>query len=83
MTKVTCQMSLSLDGFSDDVVVTRSQMAGAGGPGFQPISMAFLPDNRMLLLSKTGQLRLVDPESGANAVLMNLSNINNGFANCE
>ena len=48
-------------------MITRADMAGAGGSGFQPISMAFLPDNRMLLLSKTGQIRIVDPESGANA----------------
>ena len=69
---------LSLDGFSDELVITRADMAGAGGSSFQPISMAFLPDNRMLLLSKTGQIRIVDPESGANSVLMNLPNINSG-----
>ena len=69
---------LSLDGFSDELVISRADMGGAGGSSFQPISMAFLPDNRMLLLSKTGQIRIVDPESGANSVLMTLPNIDSG-----
>ena len=40
--------------------------------------MAFTADNRMLLVSKTGEIRIVDPETGANAVLMKLSNIDAG-----
>lgn len=64
--------ALSLDGFSDHLVTDRLRLS----PEFQPISMAFLPDNRMLLLSKSGEIRLVDPESGSSSVYMQLTNIN-------
>ncbi|MBG6212019.1 glucose/arabinose dehydrogenase, partial [Labrenzia sp. EL_126] len=68
---------LSLDGFSDELVVTRSDLAG-GSPFFLPISMTFLPDNRMLLLSKDGEIRIVDPESGRSEIYMTLTNIDAG-----
>nr|WP_256368363.1 Ig-like domain-containing protein [Mangrovicoccus sp. HB161399] len=66
---------LSLEGFSNEEVLTRD---GIPEPDFQPISMAFLPDNRMLLLSKTGVIRIVDPETGNNELYMTLDADTNG-----
>ncbi|WP_340110481.1 Ig-like domain-containing protein, partial [Pikeienuella sp. HZG-20] len=68
---------LSLDGFADDQVLTRAGM-NADSPFFLPISMTFLPDNRMLLLSKDGEILIVDPESGASSSFMRLNNIDTG-----
>ncbi|MDS9468928.1 Ig-like domain-containing protein [Paracoccus sp. MBLB3053] len=61
--------SLSLDGFSEELVTDRTGIEA----DFQPISMAFLPDNRILLLSKTGVIRIVDPESGNSSIYMTLN----------
>ena len=69
--------AFSLDGFSDDSVLTRADM-NANSPFFLPISMAFLPDNRMLLLSKDGEILIVDPETGANESFMRLTDIDAG-----
>lgn len=68
---------LSLEGFTDEVVITRDTM-NATSPFFLPISMAFLPDNRMLLLSKDGEILIVDPESGTSSTYMVLNNIDSG-----
>ena len=68
---------LSLEGFSDETVITRAEM-NTNSTFFQPISMAFLPDNRMLLLSKDGEILIVDPESGTSSVYMTLNNIDSG-----
>lgn len=68
---------LDLDGFTDELVLTRGDLQG-GSPFFLPISMAFLPDNRMLLLSKDGEIRIVDPETGTNSIYMTLGNIDAG-----
>ncbi len=65
---------LSLDGFTDEQVVTRAVLS----PGFLPISMTFLPDNRMLLLSKNGEIRIVDPATGSNSLYMTINNIDDG-----
>ena len=69
--------SLPLAGFIDEQVLTRGTM-NAESPFFLPISMAFLPDNRMLLLSKDGEILIVDPESGASSSFMQLNNIDTG-----
>ena len=67
---------LSLVGFRDEAVISKhginSQLI------LQPISMVFLPDNRMLVLSKNGEVVIVDPESGASSSYMLLPNINEG-----
>ena len=68
---------LSLEGFTDESVLTRAEM-NAVSPFFLPISMAFLPDNRMLLLSKDGEILIVDPESGASSSYMKINNIDVG-----
>jgi|GEM_PF-2225366 len=70
-------LPLSLDGFRDEAVVSRGDMTG-GSPFFLPISMTFLPDNRMLLLSKDGEIRIVDPETGSNSIYMTINNIDSG-----
>lgn len=70
-------LPLALDGFVDEAVVARGDLSG-GSPFFLPISMTFLPDNRMLLLSKDGEIRIVDPETGSNSVYMTLNNIDSG-----
>ncbi|MEB8388430.1 Ig-like domain-containing protein [Rhodobacteraceae bacterium KMM 6894] len=70
-------LPLSLDGFTDEAVVGRGDFSG-GSPFFLPISMAFLPDNRMLLLSKDGEIRIIDPETGSNNVYMTINNIDSG-----
>ena len=69
------QPALSLEGFFDEPVVTRAEL-NTNSPFFLPISMAFLPDNRMLLLSKDGEIVILDPESGNSSTLMTLSNVN-------
>ena len=68
---------LSLAGFVDETVLTRDAM-NAQSPFFLPISMAFLPDNRMLLLSKDGEILIVDPETGSSSTFMKLNNIDSG-----
>lgn len=67
----------SLDGFVNEVVLTRADI-NSDSPFFQPISMTFLPDNRMLLLSKDGIIQIVDPETGANSQYMKINNIDTG-----
>lgn len=68
---------LSLEGFTDQSVITRAEM-NTTSPFFLPISMAFLPDNRMLVLSKDGTILIVDPESGASSEYMKINNIDSG-----
>ncbi|MEL6103897.1 MAG: PQQ-dependent sugar dehydrogenase, partial [Pseudomonadota bacterium] len=70
-------MPLSLNGFEDNSVITRGEM-NADSPFFLSISMTFLPDNRMLLLSKDGEILIVDPESGRSESYMKLQNIDTG-----
>ena len=61
---------LPLDGFTDETIVD----SGLG----QPISLAFLPDNRILVIEKSGTIRIVDPETGQSSVYMQINNINDG-----
>lgn len=70
-------LPLALDGFVDEAVLGRDDLLG-GSPFFLPISMTFLPDNRMLLLSKDGEIRIVDPETGSNSIYMTINNIDAG-----
>ncbi|MEM6593464.1 MAG: Ig-like domain-containing protein, partial [Pseudomonadota bacterium] len=70
-------MPLSLNGFEDNSVITRGEM-NAESPFFLSISMTFLPDNRMLLLSKDGEILIVDPETGNSETYMKLQNIDTG-----
>ncbi|MEM8629764.1 MAG: Ig-like domain-containing protein [Pseudomonadota bacterium] len=72
------QGPLPLDGFTAETVLDVRDSQWDIEPDFQPISMAFLPDNRMLLLSKTGVIRIVDPESGANDLYMTVNADTNG-----
>ena len=67
---VTGSDGFSLDGFVDEGVVT----SGLG----QPVSLEFLPDNRILLLEKTGTIYIVDPESGEKSLYLEIQNINSG-----
>ncbi len=59
-----------LGGFTQEVVVSE----GLG----QPLSIAFLPDNRMIVIEKSGRVLIADPETGNSSVYMQLSNINSG-----
>ena len=69
---------LALDGFANETVLDIDDPQWNIEADFQPISMAFLPDNRMLLLSKTGVIRIVDPESGSNDLYMTVNADTNG-----
>ena len=60
----------SLTGFADQSVVSSGLN--------QPITVEFLPDNRMLVLEKDGTIWIADPESGNKQVYMQLTNINSG-----
>lgn len=61
---------LGLSSFADEVVIS-------GGLS-QPISMAFLPDGRQLILQKGGMIWITDPDSGALSPYMQLTNLNSG-----
>ncbi|MCA9259898.1 MAG: PQQ-dependent sugar dehydrogenase, partial [Planctomycetales bacterium] len=61
---------LPLTGFVDEFAVDSGLN--------QPISFDFLPDGRMLLLQKEGQILIVDPYTGAREVYMTLFNIDSG-----
>jgi hypothetical protein len=65
----TAAASYSLDGFTDQSVL---------GGLTVPISMAFMPDGRMLVLEKDGTIFIADPNSGAQSVYMQLNNVNFG-----
>ncbi|MEM8504204.1 MAG: PQQ-dependent sugar dehydrogenase [Cyanobacteria bacterium P01_D01_bin.1] len=62
-------VNFNLDGFVNEGVITSGLAA--------PISLGFLPDNRMLLLEKGGQVLIADPNSGANSLYLDISNIVN------
>ena len=64
--------ALDLSGFEDEAVISRAEM-DTNSPFFLPVSMTFLPDNRMLVLSKDGEILIVDPESGNSSVFMTLT----------
>jgi PKD repeat protein len=66
---VQAGVPLSLSGFSDRVVKTGLN---------QPIALGFLPDGRMLVLHKGGEILIMDPNSGATAPYMTLTNIDSG-----
>ena len=59
--------SWSLDDFSDAEVTSGLN---------QPISIGFLPDERLLVLEKRGQIHIVDPNTGSRQLYMELTNIN-------
>ncbi len=61
--------NFNLDGFVNEDVITSGLTA--------PIALGFLPDNRMLLLEKSGQVLIADPNSGAKALYLDISNIVN------
>src|SRR5690606_20656508 len=61
---------LPLDGFTDEPVIT-SGLA-------QPMSIAFLPDGRMLVIEKDGTIWIADPVTGNTSEYMALTNINSG-----
>ena len=59
----------NLNGFVNEGVVTDGLAA--------PIALGFLPDSRMLLLEKSGQILIVDPNSGEKSLYLDISNIIN------
>ncbi len=59
-----------LEGFTEEVVVSE----GLG----QPLSIAFLDDNRMIVIEKSGRVLIADPETGTTSVYMQMTNINSG-----
>ncbi|MFV0634750.1 PQQ-dependent sugar dehydrogenase [Demequina sp.] len=63
---------LSLEGFSDEAVLTTGLA--------EPIAMEFLPDGRMLVLQKGGQIKIGDPSSVpmTTEVYLTLTDINTG-----
>ena len=61
---------LSLTGFSDEAVISSDIS--------QPISMAFFADGRQLILEKTGNLWIADPNSGGLMEYMTITNISTG-----
>ncbi len=61
---------LLLSGFADEAVITSGLN--------QPISMAFLPDGRQIILQKDGMIWISDPDSGSLSPYMLLTNINTG-----
>ncbi len=63
------QQPLSLAGFTSESVTSALN---------QPISLAFLPDGRMLILEKGGALLIADPNSGLRTPYMTLTNIDSG-----
>ncbi len=58
--------NFDLDGFVNQEVITSGLVA--------PIALGFLPDNRMLLLEKRGQILIVDPNSGHRSLYLDISN---------
>ncbi len=61
---------LGLTGFQQEVIPVN---------GFiQPLSIEYLPDNRLLVIQKSGNVMIVDPESGNSSSVMTLLNINSG-----
>ena len=62
-------MAFSLDGFTNETVIGEGLAA--------PLALGFLPDNRMLLLEKGGEILIVDPESGETAPYLDISGIVN------
>ncbi|MEM8946763.1 MAG: Ig-like domain-containing protein [Planctomycetota bacterium] len=64
------QQPLSLAGFSSELVTSTGLN--------QPISLAFFPDGRMLILEKGGVIHIVDPNSGIISPYMTLTNIDAG-----
>lgn len=64
------QQPLSLAGFTSELVTATGLN--------QPISVAFLPDGRMLVLEKGGRILIVDPNSGVRETYMTLTNIDSG-----
>ena len=58
--------SPALTGFSDELVADNLN---------QPIALDFLPDGRMLILEKGGQIWIADPNSGARQPYLQLQNI--------
>ena len=62
-------VDFNLDGFANEGVITSGLTA--------PIALTFLPDNRMLLLEKGGQIFIADPNSGQKSLYLDISNIVN------
>ncbi|EDX84733.1 PKD domain protein [Synechococcus sp. PCC 7335] len=62
-------VDFNLDGFVNEQVITGGLAA--------PIALGFLPDNRMLLLEKGGQIFIADPNSGQKSLYLDISNIVN------
>ena len=60
---------LSLSGFTSEVVTNGLN---------QPISVAFFPDGRMLVLEKGGVIHITDPNTGTRVPYMTLTNIDSG-----
>ncbi len=61
--------NFNLDGFVNEGIITSGLAA--------PIALGFLPDNRMLLLEKSGQIFIADPNSGAKSLYLDISNVVN------
>ncbi|MBE9062475.1 PQQ-dependent sugar dehydrogenase [cf. Phormidesmis sp. LEGE 11477] len=61
--------NFNLNGFVNEDVITSGLTA--------PIALTFLPDNRMLLIEKGGQVLIVDPNSGQKSLYLDISNIVN------
>ncbi|MDB9527400.1 PQQ-dependent sugar dehydrogenase [Oscillatoria sp. CS-180] len=58
-----------LDGFSNEALITQGLSA--------PIALGFLPDNRMLVVEKGGEIFIADPNSGDKSLYLDISNIVN------
>ena len=62
-------VDFNLNGFVNESVITSGLTA--------PIALTFLPDNRMLLIEKSGQVLIADPNSGQKSLYLDISNIVN------
>ncbi len=62
---------LSLTGFEEDTIIS----SGLG----QPISLTFLPDNRMLVVQKSGEIMIADPNTGDMELYMDVNNALGGL----
>ena len=62
-----------LNGFVNEEVIADTGQAALR----TPIALGFLPDNRMLVLEKTGEIFIADPNSGEKFLYLDISNIVN------
>jgi hypothetical protein len=61
--------NFDLSDFSNESIISGTLTA--------PIALGFLPDNRMLVLEKGGQILIADPNNGNNQVYLDISGIVN------